>query len=117
MEDWMSEAKGLDLHFPYANKRIHLQRGSVVVFDTAQPHAVTARASMEFSEDAFTPERDCTLLFLTWELPITYPALASAHGLNTQTNTDSTLQLVSGQLLNNGELLHLCPRTGISICQ
>jgi hypothetical protein len=114
---FLSEAKGLDLHFPYANQRVHLQRGSVVIFDTAQPYAVTARASTEFSEEAFTPERDCTLLFLSWELPITYPALANALGLNSQTDTDSTLQLVNGQLLHNGELLHLCPRTGQSISQ
>jgi hypothetical protein len=114
---FLSEAKGLDLHFPYANKNIHLQRGSAVIFDTAQPHAVTSIASMEFSEDAFTPEKDCTLLFLTWELPITSPALASALGFNSQTVADSALQLVNGLLLHNNELLHLCPRTGKSISQ
>jgi hypothetical protein len=72
---FLSEDKGLDLHFPTANKRIALQRGSVVIFDTAQTHAVVKRNCSEFLEEHFPPESDCSLLFLTWELPLANAAV------------------------------------------
>ena len=40
---FLSEDKGLDLHFPQAGLRIPLTRGTAVIFDTGQTHAVIKR--------------------------------------------------------------------------
>jgi hypothetical protein len=109
---FLSEDKGLDLHFPHAAKRIALKRGSVVIFDTGQPHAVIARNSQEFCTSDFPAERDCTLLFLTWELPIKHPALAQALGLTFDAKPSSAPWLIDQQLTLNGEPIIVCPRTG-----
>jgi hypothetical protein len=42
---FVSEDKGLDVHFPSTGDRIALARGTVLMFDTAQPHAVIRRGS------------------------------------------------------------------------
>jgi hypothetical protein len=109
---FLSEDKRLDLHFPNAGKRIALQRGNIVIFDTAQPHAVIARTSQEFNEVDFPPERDCSLLFLTWELPLEHPTLAAALGLTFNAIPSGALQLTDEQLCLNGEQICVCPRTG-----
>ncbi len=67
---FLSEDKGLDLHFPNINLRIPLQRGTAVIFDTGQTHAVIKRSSNGFEEADFSTGSDCSLVFLTWELPI-----------------------------------------------
>ncbi|MFZ4287479.1 hypothetical protein [Variovorax sp. HJSM1_2] len=75
---FMSEDKGLDLHFPHAGVRIPLVRGTAVLFDTGQPHAVIKRHSNGFDAADFAPEHDATLVFLTWELPIEEDSVARA---------------------------------------
>jgi hypothetical protein len=67
---FLSEDKGLDLHFPQAGLRIPLTLGTVVVFDTGQTHAVIKRGSCDFDSVDFPPGSDCSLVFLTWELPL-----------------------------------------------
>lgn len=67
---FMSEDKGLDLHFPAAGKRIPLRRGTMAIFDTGQPHAVIRRGSSGFDEADFADGSDHNLVFLSWELPI-----------------------------------------------
>jgi hypothetical protein len=67
---FLSEDKGLDLHFPNINLRIPLQRGTAVIFDTGQTHGVIKRSSNSFDEGDFPLGSDCSLVFLTWELPI-----------------------------------------------
>ena len=67
---FLSEDKGLDLHFPRAGLRIPLTRGTAVIFDTGQTHAVVKRSSNGFNEADFPSGSDCSLVFLTWELPI-----------------------------------------------
>jgi hypothetical protein len=67
---FLSEDKGLDLHFPNINLRIPLQRGTAVIFDTGQTHAVIKRSSSGFDEDDFPLGSDCSLVLVTWELPI-----------------------------------------------
>lgn len=37
---WLEEARGLDLVFPESKRRIPLEKGTVVLFDAAQPHGV-----------------------------------------------------------------------------
>jgi len=73
---FLSEDRGLDLHFATTGQRIALQRGTVVIFDTCQPHEVIARGSDHFSVSDFPDALDLTQVFLTWELPIDNPRLA-----------------------------------------
>ncbi len=67
---FLSEDKSLDLHFPHAGLRIPLTRGTAVIFDTGQTHAVVKRSSNGFNEADFPSGSDCSLVFLTWELPL-----------------------------------------------
>ncbi|KWR88494.1 hypothetical protein [Cupriavidus sp. IDO] len=67
---FLSEDKGLDVHFPSLGLRIPLSRGTVLIFDTCQPHGVIRRGSDGFDVTDFPADQDCTQQFLTWELPI-----------------------------------------------
>ncbi len=78
---FLGEDRGLDLHFPAIDLRIPLVRGSAVIFDTGQPHAVIDRARGSFDPADFDASRDRTLVFLSWELPIAHAALAEALGV------------------------------------
>ena len=73
---FVSDDRGLDLHFVNLGLRIPLERGTVVIFDTCQTHEVIARGSDCFSANDFPEECDLTQVFLTWELPIEDPHLA-----------------------------------------
>jgi hypothetical protein len=75
---FLSEDKGLDLHFPDAEVRIPLTRGTAVIFDTGQTHAVIKRGSKVFNATDFPSDSDCSLVFLTWELPIENPGVMHA---------------------------------------
>ncbi|MFD4837435.1 hypothetical protein ACFWP0_07985 [Achromobacter sp. NPDC058515] len=78
---FLSEDKGLDVHFPGTGHRIPLVRGTAMVFDTCQPHAVIARHGSGFHEADFASGQDRTQLFLTWELPIEAAGVAHALGV------------------------------------
>jgi hypothetical protein len=78
---FLSEDKGLDLHFPALKLRIPLTRGTVVIFDTAQPHGVIQRGAGGFDANDFAPEQDCVQIFLSWELPIDNAQLSGALGI------------------------------------
>ena len=73
---FLSDDRGLDLHFASTGLRIPLVRGTVVIFDTLQAHEVMLRGSDRFTASDFSTERDLTQVFLTWELPIDDPRLA-----------------------------------------
>ena len=73
---FLSEDRGLDLHFASTGLRIPLTRGTIVIFDTYQPHAVMTRDRASFAASDFEGDRDLTQVFLTWELPIDNPQLA-----------------------------------------
>jgi hypothetical protein len=82
---FLSDDKGLDLHFPNLGMRIPLVKGTAVVFDTAQPHAVIPRRQGDadgFKASDFPPELDCSQVFLTWELPIDNAHVAQALGIS-----------------------------------
>jgi hypothetical protein len=96
---FLSEDRGLDLHFPFTGQRIPLVRGTAVVFDIGQPHAVIERGATGFDAAHFAPERDCTQLFLTWELPIENAGVAQAL-------------LKEEQVWVNGQPGSVCPASG-----
>jgi hypothetical protein len=109
---FLSEDRGLDLHFPATGHRIPLVRGTAVIFDTGQPHAVIDRHSAGFHMTDFVPERDCTQVFLTWELPIENTDVGRALGIALDTNPSVALQLNEAQIWRNGIRVSLCPESG-----
>ena len=109
---FLSEDKGLDLHFPATNQRIPLRQGTVVLFDTCQPHAVIPRHSSGFDPADFTAGQSDTQLFLTWELPIEDNHVAQALQVRFDTAPTTATQLNEGQLWRNGAPAMLCPASG-----
>lgn len=109
---FLSENKGLDLHFPSAGLRIPLIKGTVVVFDTAQPHAVIWSGSSSFKVSDFPTELDCSQVFLTWELPITHPRIAQALGISFDIVPTESPLCEDGLVWLNGMKANVCPESG-----
>jgi hypothetical protein len=109
---FLTEDQGLDLHFPASNLRIPLTRGTAVLFDTGQAHAVIERRSSGFDVADFPANRDCTQIFLTWELSIENANVAHALQICFDTNTSSSLLMDEEQIWRNGERASLCPDSG-----
>jgi hypothetical protein len=109
---FLSEDCGLDLHFASTGLRIPLVRGTAVVFDTGQPHAVIARHRSGFEAADFPAEKDFTQVFLTWELPIENALVAQALGIAFDTDAAAALLLAQEQIRVNGTSATLCPTTG-----
>ncbi|HTJ94819.1 MAG TPA: hypothetical protein VL424_17135 [Pararobbsia sp.] len=109
---FLSEDKGLDLHFPSAGHRIPLKRGTAVIFDTGQPHGVIQRGSSGFDAADFTTGRDCIQIFLTWELPIEDVDVARALKVSFDVSASAPLQPDDEQVLVNGAPASVCPESG-----
>jgi len=109
---FLSEDQGLDLHFPATGHRIALARGTAVVFDTGQPHAIIARGSDGFHAADFAPERDCTQVFLTWELPIENVHVGRALRIAFDIDPSTSLRLEEEQVWRNGARISVCPASG-----
>ncbi len=109
---FLSEDKGLDLHFSHTGHRIPLARGTAVVFDTGQPHAVIKRRGGGFNVADFPPDRDCTQVFLTWELPITDAHVGQALRITYDIDPSTSLLLDEEQVWLNGARARVCPVTG-----
>ncbi len=78
---FLGEDQGFDVHFPGAGERIALVRGTAMLFDTAQPHAVIRRGSAGFDARDFADPRAGTQYFLSWELPIARADVARVLGV------------------------------------
>ena len=109
---FMSEDRGLDLHFPALGRRIPLTRGTVVLFDTGQPHGVIQRGSSSFNAADFAPDQDWIQIFLTWELPIENAHVGHALKVAFDVAPTTSLQLDSEQVQLNGERVIVCPDSG-----
>jgi hypothetical protein len=109
---FLSEDQGLDLHFASTGQRIPLVRGTAVVFDTGQPHAVIARHSSGFDPADFPPGRDASQIFLTWELPIEDVHVGNALGVAFDIAPATALQLDEAQVWLNGTRVLVCPESG-----
>ncbi|WP_144141413.1 hypothetical protein [Paraburkholderia sp. BCC1884] len=109
---FLSEDCGLDVHFPAIGLRIPLKRGTAMIFDTGQPHAVIARGSSGFDAADFPPDRDYTQVFLTWELPIEDSHVGRALEVAFDTATASALQLDTEQVWLAGQPVEVCPASG-----
>ena len=109
---FLSEDKGLDLQFPETGQRIPLRQGTVVVFDTGQPHAVIRRGGAGFDVADFPPGQDWSLVFLTWELPIENTAVGHALGIRFDIDPGTALLLGDEQVWRNGAPASVCPASG-----
>jgi hypothetical protein len=109
---FLSEEKGLDLHFPSTGLRIPLDRGTAVVFDTGQPHAVIARAGSGFDAADFSAGQDSNLVFLTWELPIEHPGVCQALRVALDVDPLTTAFTEEPQIRLRGTPVSVCPRSG-----
>jgi hypothetical protein len=109
---FLSDDKGLDLHFPSMGHRIPLVRGTAVLFDTGQPHAVIQRGSKGFNVADFPLDRDCTQVFLTWELPIENVHVAHALQVTFDIAPPTSLQPEEEQVWRNGAQIRVYPDSG-----
>ena len=109
---FLSEDRGLDVHFPATGHRIPLVRGTVVIFDTGQPHAVIDRQSTGFNVADFAPDRDCTQVFLSWELPIENANVGQALRIAFEIDPATALVLDEEQVWLNGARALVCPASG-----
>ena len=109
---FLSEDRGLDLHFPSSGRRIPLVRGTAVMFDTGQPHGVIARRSGGFDAADFPPGHDAAQVFLTWELPVEEPQVAQALRIALDIDPATALLLSDAQLWRNGKKALVCPDSG-----
>ena len=104
--------KGQDLHFAALDRRIPLTHGTLVLFDTAQPHAIIARGRAGFDPADFPPHGDCTQLFLTWELPAEHASVRRALQIALDIDTGTAAQCDEAQVRVNGVPGRVCPTTG-----
>jgi hypothetical protein len=109
---FLCEDRELDLHFPATGQRIPLTRGTAVIFDTGQPHAVIDRRSAGFDEADFPADRDCTQVFLTWELAIENVDVAQALDVHFDIDPSTALQLDHEQVWLNGAPASVSPDSG-----
>jgi hypothetical protein len=109
---FLSEDRGLDVHFPGMGHRIPLKRGTVMIFDTCQPHGVIPRHRGSFNENDFAPDQDYIQVFLTWELAIESADVARALQIEFDVEPSTALQQEEEQLLLNGEPAMVCPQSG-----
>lgn len=109
---FLSEDRGLDVHFPGLNTRIPLARGTVMIFDTAQPHGVIRRGSSGFEANEFVSLQDCLQVFLTWELPIEDLQIGKALGVAFDTSAPPSPPLEDAQVWLNGAPAAVYPNSG-----
>ena len=109
---FLSEDAGLDVHFAATGHRIALARGTALIFDTGQPHAVVRRGSSAFDAADFAPDRECTQVFLTWELPVAHAGLQRALGIRLDVDAASASPADAEGVWRGGRLTSVCPATG-----
>lgn len=109
---FLCEDRGLDLHFPATGHRFPLRRGTLVVFDPCQPHAVIQRHSNCFNAADFGPGLECTQVFLTWELAIEDAEVGRLLELDFDIDHCTALQLQEEQVWLNGAPAMVCPDSG-----
>src|SRR5206468_4147275 len=101
----------LDVHFPASGQRIALGRGTVLIFDTGQPHGVVRRGSGGFDPADFV-SRDCTQMFLTWELPIEDADVARMLRITFDVDPATSAELDEEPVRLGGERVRVDPETG-----
>ena len=116
---FLTEDRGQDVHFPHAGVRIPLRYGTVLLFDTGQPHAVIRRSAEVFDPAQFhsldhpDPYPENAQVFLTWEIPIAHTGVRAALHIDGPADCGASEQPVAAQLCWQGRPVEVCPFTGI----
>lgn len=110
---FLSEDRGLDVHFPAIGLRIPLVRGTAMIFDTGQPHGVILRRSCGFREADFAAGMDLAQLFLTWELPIEDQNVARMLGIDFDIDAATASRLDEEQVRADGARATVDPESGL----
>ncbi|MEI6762122.1 MAG: hypothetical protein WCO22_16900 [Betaproteobacteria bacterium] len=108
---FVSEDCGMDLHFPATGHCIPLVRGTALVFDTGQCHAVIARGGSGNPQAVKTEATglDGAQLFLSWELPIEHTQVAKALQIDLDTDPLTASRLDEQQVWIQGKRVRVCP--------
>ncbi len=109
---FLSDDKGQEVHFPALDLRIPLTRGTVLIFDTCQPHGVIQRGGSGFDAADFPAGRDDTQLFLTWELPIEDAPVAQALDIRFDIEPAAATSVEDEQVWCRGERVDVCAASG-----
>lgn len=109
---FLSEDKGQDVSFPSLDLRIPLRRGTVLIFDTCQPHGVIPHGAHDFDPADFPADRDDTQLFLTWELPIEDARVARALQIAFDSDVPAAQAAQEDQVTLDGSRVEPCPASG-----
>jgi hypothetical protein len=110
---FLSEDCGLDLHFPGADCRVPLSRGTVVIFDTGQAHALVERSSGKLYRADGHPAPAHTQLFLSWELSIEHTEVQHALHIALDIDPLTASRLDQAQVWLNGAPASVCPESGL----
>jgi len=108
---FLSADSGTDFHFPASGHRIALKRGTAVIFDPCQPHAIIRSGSPGFDAADFGLDMR-PQVFLTWELPVEHDAIKKAFGITLLTDPGTSPQDAEERVVRNGLPVTLCPATG-----
>ena len=109
---FVSDTPELVVHFPAIGKRIALLRGTVMVFDTCQPHGVVFKDRAGFDAADFATRPDCVAAFLTWELPVDTLAVSRALQIGWYPDDHVVEPPMEEGLMRYGALAQVCPQTG-----
>lgn len=107
---FLSDDTGVDFDLPLSG-RLALKRGTVVIFDPCQPHALIRRGAAGFEETDFLPAQIPPQVFLTWELPAQHGAIQRLMNITIHPCPDA-LQTLGDEVRRNQERVCLCPKTG-----
>nr|WP_088159708.1 hypothetical protein [Achromobacter xylosoxidans] len=110
---FLSDDRGLDVHFPATGLRIPLLRGTAMIFDTGQPHGVILRRGTGFQEADFASGLELAQLFLTWELPVEDVRVAGALGIEFDVDVTAASRLDEEQIRMNGARAAVDPESGL----
>lgn len=110
---FLSEDKDQDVLFAGTGHRIPLVRGTMLVFDTAVPHAVVRRGRDAFEPDDFADGLETALQFLTWEMPVVDAHVARALRINFDIDPATASRLDEEQVWLDGVRVRPCPDTGL----
>ncbi len=108
---FLSDDSGTDFHFPASGHRIALKRGTAVIFDPCQPHAIIRSGSPGFDAADFASAMR-PQVFLTWELPVEHDGIRKALGITLHADPGMSAQDEEERVLRNGLAVALCPATG-----
>lgn len=109
---FLDDAHEAELHMPAAGQRIALARGTVVLFDPCQPHAIIRRGAAGFDAADFAGDALQPQVFLTWELPIEHPGIARALGVQLDALAPPGSRALADPVWRNGAPMMLCPTSG-----